>query len=67
VTLLRRALDALRRAGISDAYLFPLGGEEIGIHVVRVLIPSLEAGLEQGMVRIGSRGLAGLLGRNRAA
>jgi ribosomal protein S12 methylthiotransferase accessory factor len=67
VTLLRRALDALRRAGISDAYLFPLGGEEIGIHVVRVLIPSLEAGLEQGVVRIGSRGLAGLLGRNRAA
>jgi ribosomal protein S12 methylthiotransferase accessory factor len=67
LALLRRALDALRRAGIPDVYLFPLGGEEIGINVVRVLVPTLEAGLEQGVVRIGSRGLAGLLNRAAAA
>ena len=61
VALLRRAIDALRRAGIPDVYLFPLGGEDIGVHVVRVLIPTLEAGLERGLVRIGARGLSGLL------
>jgi ribosomal protein S12 methylthiotransferase accessory factor len=67
IALLRRALAMLRRAGVPDAYLFPLGGEEIGIHVVRMLVPTLEAGLDQGVVRIGARGLSGLLGRNRAA
>jgi ribosomal protein S12 methylthiotransferase accessory factor len=67
IALLRRTLDALRRAGVPDAYLFPLGGEEIGIHVARVLVPTLEAGLEQGVVKIGSRGLAGLLNRSTAA
>jgi ribosomal protein S12 methylthiotransferase accessory factor YcaO len=57
----------LGRAGVPDAYLFPLGGEEIGIQVVRMLVPTLEAGLDQGVVRIGARGLSGLLGRSRAA
>jgi ribosomal protein S12 methylthiotransferase accessory factor len=67
IALLRRALAMLGRSGVPDAYLFPLGGEEIGIHVVRMLVPTLEAGLDQGVVRIGARGLSGLLGRSRAA
>jgi hypothetical protein len=32
-----------------------------------MLVPTLEAGVDQGVVRIGARGLSGLLGRSRAA
>lgn len=66
IGLLRQALNALKEAGIRQVYVFPLGGEELGIRVVRMLVPNLEAALEQGPIRLGARGLAAM-GRMAAA
>jgi len=65
-TLLRHAIDRVLDAGIEDIHVFPLGGEAMGVSVVRVLAPGLDCAPAHGPLRLGPRGLAafaGLTGR----
>ena len=60
-TALDQMLSHLKAQGVQNLYVFPLGGEELGIDVVRVLGLGFDNAGEDGYVKLGARGLAALL------
>ena len=60
--LLLTVRDALRRAGLARVASFPLGGERMGIHVLRAFVPGLEDRLSNRNWRPGPRAARAMLG-----
>jgi ribosomal protein S12 methylthiotransferase accessory factor len=60
-TLLNHALNCLTAANIDDMYVFPLAPPGLGIDIVRVLVPDLGAGNEQGVAQGSANLLEALL------
>lgn len=56
----RRALKASRA---EEIYVFPLAKPELGLHVVRLLVPGMESVVDEGVMRVGGHMLARLLER----
>jgi len=54
-------LDCLAAAGIDDIYVFPLARPELGIDIVRVLVPDLGAGNDHGVAQGSANLLEALL------
>lgn len=61
-TLLDAVRDGLSRAGLADIASFPLGGERLGIHVLRAFVPGLEDRLSNRNWRPGARAARAMLG-----
>lgn len=64
---LRHVLRQIRRAKDADVYVFPLGGEDQGVRVVRVLATQFDASTDDGVVKLGSDALARFLEASGAA
>ena len=60
--LLQTVLDSLSRAGLDRIASFPLGGERLGIHVLRAFVPGLEDRLSNRNWRPGRRAARAMLG-----
>lgn len=60
--LLAALRAGLARANINRTVVIPLGGEDIGIHVVKVFVPGLEDRLTNRNWRPGNRAAAAMLG-----
>lgn len=58
--MLEHAIAAVLRSGAEDVFFFPLRSGP-HVHVVRVLVPGLEAATENGLDQLGPRALASLL------
>ena len=54
-------LDRLRARGIRSVVVVPLGGEEFGISVVKVIVPDLEDPPESKHRRLGRRAINAML------
>ncbi len=59
--LLEAVREGLRRAGLADVASFPLGGEQLGIHVLRAFVPGLEDRLSNRNWRPGARAARAML------
>ncbi|MBZ9801078.1 YcaO-like family protein [Mesorhizobium sp. ES1-6] len=62
---LRRVIETILKAGISDVFFVSLGGEDLGISVIRALSPSLQAHAGEGATRLGMHLFHGLLAKAR--
>lgn len=60
--LIQAVRDALDRAGLGQIAGFPLGGERLGIHVLRAFVPGLEDRLSNRNWRPGPRAARAMLG-----
>ena len=60
--LLQAVRDRLDRAGLGRVASFPLGGEHLGIHVLRAFVPGLEDRLSNRNWRPGPRAARAMLG-----
>lgn len=58
---LNHLLDRLAETGIDDIYVFPLARPELGIDIVRVLVPDLGTGNDQGVAQGSANLLEALL------
>ncbi len=56
----RRALNASRA---EEIFVFPLAEPELGLHVIRLLVPGMESVVDEGVMRLGGHMLARLLER----
>lgn len=54
--------DLVCRSGADDVYIFPLSGEAEGVHVVRILVPGLQAVFDDGLVTADVEMVARFLG-----
>jgi YcaO-like protein with predicted kinase domain len=61
-TQLADVRNGLGRAGLADVASFPLGGERLGIHVLRAFVPGLEDRLSNRNWRPGPRAARAMLG-----
>jgi ribosomal protein S12 methylthiotransferase accessory factor len=60
--LLDHVLDELRRCGIGDIIAVPLGGEEMGISVIKLFAEGLEDRAPNHNWRPGKRAIAAAMG-----
>ncbi|MBN9317819.1 MAG: YcaO-like family protein [Devosia sp.] len=60
--LLTAVRAGLMRVGLGGTIVIPLGGEDVGIHVVKVFVPGLEDRLTNRNWRPGRRAAAAMLG-----
>lgn len=62
INLLQAARDGLGRAGLTRIASFPLGGRQLGIHVLRAFVPGLEDRISNRNWRPGARAVRAMLG-----